>query len=240
MSAHFTYWKNEIADMPEQDGEGHWYDLETGLAYDPSGDYGHRSGGSYRSAGDARSLEKAKAARLLAKQKGGKALKGSPKQKSWGESIREEALKKTSLSDVLIQYLLTGDRFQFASFWIEERDNVLDKEYLERTFGSEAAEAVSALNKRQAKDQAMKASFEGRLKSKTKVKHFNKVSVATCNSARMIEQILNANDHKSIESESISVGDVTVRVFDVPGLKRLWFITEHEGFAYSGFKEIRC
>ncbi|WP_295442554.1 hypothetical protein [uncultured Thiodictyon sp.] len=39
MATNFEYWKSEIADMPQQHEDGTWYDLETGLRYDPKCNY---------------------------------------------------------------------------------------------------------------------------------------------------------------------------------------------------------
>ena len=67
------------------------------------------------------SLNKAKEARKTASSNGLKALTGSDKQKSWGESIRKDFLASVSQEAI---YLLASSYFAKASFWIDNRNNL--------------------------------------------------------------------------------------------------------------------
>lgn len=69
------------------------------------------------------SLDKAKNSRKLAKFFGGKALKGSAKQKSWGESIRNTILESNDLTfEQKEKLVVIGGFTQNASFWIDNRN----------------------------------------------------------------------------------------------------------------------
>lgn len=115
--SNFNFWKNEIADMPEQDEKGNWYDLETGLAFDPSVHY--RTGGKTTSWAPSSDI---KGYRKTAKFYGGKALKGTAKQKEWAEKLRFKVLASDDLSDEkkleLAGSLIAGH----SSFWIDSRN----------------------------------------------------------------------------------------------------------------------
>jgi hypothetical protein len=104
----FTQWLEE-ADMPEF-VNGQWIDLETGIPYTPS------------SAVSRAVLSiKAQNARVVAKTFGGKALKGTAKQKEWAEKIRAEKLTQMTAEQAEMACdpngLLTA-----AKFWIGNRD----------------------------------------------------------------------------------------------------------------------
>lgn len=107
----FQAWLDD-ADMPEMK-DGKWYDLETGLPYDPSFDY---KTGVRRTQLSPKALD----ARAMAKQFGGKALKGSAKQKEWAEKIRAEKLVEMDQDQAEMACdpngLLTNSKF-----WIENR-----------------------------------------------------------------------------------------------------------------------
>lgn len=112
----FSYWLEHIADMPEKK-DGQWVDLETGLPYNHNVDY---ATGEKRSSRRPLS-DKAQDARAVAKQYGGRALKGTAKQKEWAEKIRAE--KVTQMTDDQAEMacdpkgLLTNSKF-----WIEQRE----------------------------------------------------------------------------------------------------------------------
>lgn len=110
----FEYWYHHVADMPEKDANG-WYDLETGLRYDPNADYDRPS----RSARGSISI-KAQEARNKAKFLGAKALSGSLKQKEWAEKIRAEKLASMIEEDAKLVCEPTGIP-RLAKFWIENR-----------------------------------------------------------------------------------------------------------------------
>lgn len=111
----FEFWINEIADMPTKAEDGQWFDLETGLPF--RADFDYQSGQSrQRYAPSAQ----AKQGRELAKVFGGRALKGTAKQKDWAEKIRAEKLREMDMDQAEMacdpQGLLTN-----AKFWIEQR-----------------------------------------------------------------------------------------------------------------------
>lgn len=110
--ANFQAWLDQ-ADMPVNQNGG-WYDLETGLAYDPALDYANARKPR------AQLGEKAAAARASAKLFGGKALKGTAKQKEWAEKIRAEKLLGMTQEQAEMacdpKGLLTNSKF-----WIENR-----------------------------------------------------------------------------------------------------------------------
>lgn len=124
-TAHFNHWK-EHADMPTQGDNGEWFNMEDGLAYDPSANYGYTATPKRTPKQEAArqiSLNKAKEARKLAKFYGGKALTGSAKQKSWGESIRNDVLASSALTDEQKETLLQAGGFtQTAGWWIDNKD----------------------------------------------------------------------------------------------------------------------
>lgn len=124
--SHFNHWKNEHADMPTLGDNGIWFDMEDGLSYDPSANYGYTAAPKCTARQEAArkiSLDKAKEARKLAKFYGGKALTGSAKQKSWGESIRNDVLASSALSDEEKEKLLqVGGFTQTAGWWIDNKD----------------------------------------------------------------------------------------------------------------------
>lgn len=124
--SHFNHWKNEHADMPEKAEDGTWHDLEDGLAYDANADYGYNAKPQLSDKQKAIrqiSLDKATKSRKLAKFYGGKALKGSAKQKSWAEAVREGVLSSTSLNDEQKESLVQCGGFtDKASFWIDNKD----------------------------------------------------------------------------------------------------------------------
>ena len=108
----FQAWLDE-ADMPQQQDDI-WVDLETGHKYDPSVDYS--AAHAPRKPLSILALN----ARNIAKAMGGKALKGTAKQKEWAEKIRAEKLG-----------MMTQDQAEMAcdpcgllthsKFWIENR-----------------------------------------------------------------------------------------------------------------------
>lgn len=125
-TAHFNHWKNEYSDMPTKGDDGIWFDMEDGLAYDSSANYGYSPTPKRTAKQEAArqiSLNKAKEARKLAKFYGGKALTGSAKQKSWGESIRNDVLASSALTDEQKETLLQAGGFtQTAGWWIDNKD----------------------------------------------------------------------------------------------------------------------
>ena len=107
----FSEWYSE-ADMPTKLEDGTWVDLETGLPFD--------SGVVYAKVRKSIS-NKAQDARNIAKAFGGKALKGTAKQKEWAEKIRAEKLAKMQFEDA-VDIVTVGGFLDLAKFWIENRD----------------------------------------------------------------------------------------------------------------------
>lgn len=120
-------WKEHIADMPQKDEAGKWYDAETGIYYTNNSEH------EQKRKVDKKSLEARNKAKLL----GGKALKGTFKQKQWAEKIRAEILSKVN-SDAA-KSLVENKIFSCASFWIDNRSqavdyfNTIEKEYFALT-----------------------------------------------------------------------------------------------------------
>lgn len=119
--SHFNHWLNEHADMPKKQEDGTWVDLEDGLEYDPKADYGFVTPKKKKS--NQISLDKAKESRKLAKFYGGKALTGSAKQKSWAESIRNDVLASTLLTEENKEKIVQlGGAANTAKFWINNKN----------------------------------------------------------------------------------------------------------------------
>lgn len=117
--SNFSYWKNEIADMPTQDDKG-WYDLETGLRFDPECHY--KTGGKISRW---KPSEKVADYRKAAKFYCGKALTGSKAQKEWGEKIRFEFIQSDHLNDdEKAEVVGLGGWVGSAKFWIENRSSL--------------------------------------------------------------------------------------------------------------------
>lgn len=109
----FEAWHEEVADIPQQHPDGSWFDLETGLSYDPSIDYTFKSQSTLSS--------NALDARIAANKFGGKALTGSTKQKNWAETIRASVLATVPPDQARLicsASSLTGK----SKFWIDNRD----------------------------------------------------------------------------------------------------------------------
>ncbi|WP_129352082.1 hypothetical protein [Solidesulfovibrio carbinolicus] len=112
----FTYWLENVADIPEEDENGNWRDLETGFQYDPKINYEACEKGTQRKT----LSEKAMSGRETAKAFGGKALKGSFKQKEWAEKIR--AGKLSSMTDEQAKLACDPNGLlTHSKFWIENR-----------------------------------------------------------------------------------------------------------------------
>lgn len=60
--------------------------------------------------------------RTSAKDIGAKALKGTPKQKKWGESLRRDFINNASNVDS-VKVLICSASLETAKFWIENRVN---------------------------------------------------------------------------------------------------------------------
>lgn len=111
----FSYWIEQIADIPAKDETGAWVDLETGLHYDASIDYAKGTARVRRTVG-----AKAMEAREIAKAFGGKALKGSAKQKEWAEKIRAEKLAEMDEDQAEMACDPNG-LLTHSKFWIDNR-----------------------------------------------------------------------------------------------------------------------
>ncbi len=109
--ANFQAWIDQ-ADMPIQKC-GRWIDVETGIPYDPSHDYVGRTPRKAMS-------PQAQDARGIAKMFGGKALKGTTKQKEWAEKIRAEKISEMDQDQAEMACDANG-LLTNAKFWIESR-----------------------------------------------------------------------------------------------------------------------
>lgn len=110
------YWLENVADIPQKDENGNWCDLETGFQYDPKINYEACEKGTQRKT----LSEKAMSGRETAKAFGGKALKGSFKQKEWAEKIR--AGKLSSMTDEQAKLACDPNGLlTHSKFWIENR-----------------------------------------------------------------------------------------------------------------------
>lgn len=98
----FNEWY-ENADIPVK-RDGKWIDLETGIPFTSSKPRAERSKPSD-----------------IAKSFGGKALKGTAKQKAWGEDIR--ANKLAEMSEAAALFICSKvEPAKSATFWIDCRD----------------------------------------------------------------------------------------------------------------------
>lgn len=104
------------ADIPAKDENGKWVDYETGIHYDPTQRYS-------LPVTRKRVSKKAQANRDIAKFYGGKALRGTAKQKEWAEKIRADFLASDALTDGEREELVTcGGVTGHSKFWIENRE----------------------------------------------------------------------------------------------------------------------
>lgn len=127
-ASNFAAWKAE-ADMPEQHADGGWYDLETGLSYNPKWDYRNdkpmRGFASEFKTEKAKISEKGQKARNEVKVLGAKALVGGTvKQKQWAEQIRKSKLDQAGSS---LPALLASNAAKKTEFWIDVRFLYVDK-----------------------------------------------------------------------------------------------------------------
>lgn len=128
----FTNWYNEVADMPSHQQDGAWVDLETGFTYADWANDNCKTTQNRWKANDT-----IQTARNIAKMFGGKALKGTGKQKAWAETIRENIIKNTN--EIQSEILCTVSYFSHSKFWIENRElTVLE-------FGARAEKFMSLL-----------------------------------------------------------------------------------------------
>ena len=115
--SNFTYWKEQIADMPEKGPNG-WVDLETGLEFDPSVHY--KTGGKTTQWKPSQDIKRK---REIARFYGGKALTGTTSQKTWAETIRAQYLETNFSSDEEKKQLLgLGGLVKTSKFWILNRE----------------------------------------------------------------------------------------------------------------------
>ena len=108
----FQAWLDQ-ADIPTRDENG-WFDLETGLRYNPAVNY---LTGSKRQTISTKALT----ARNIAKAFGGKALKGTKKQKEWAEKIRAEKVQEMTQDQAEMACDPNG-LLTHSKFWIENRE----------------------------------------------------------------------------------------------------------------------
>jgi hypothetical protein len=108
----FQAWLDQ-ADIPTCDENG-WFDLETGLRYNPAVNY---LTGSKRQTISTNALT----ARNIAKAFGGKALKGTKKQKEWAEKIRADKVQKMTRDQAEMVCDPNG-LLTHSKFWIENCD----------------------------------------------------------------------------------------------------------------------
>jgi len=120
----FTEWKDN-ADMPRKLSDGTWIDMETGIAF---------GGTTATRAAPSKEVKRAQESRKAAKALGGKALKGTAKQKSWAEDLRKRAL--SILTPVLAERVLNSEAMQDATFWINNKNSVIDVKFFMNFFSN--------------------------------------------------------------------------------------------------------
>ncbi len=122
MNSSLEYWQENVADFPDQDADGNWFDLETGLTY---ADYVKSEERAAKAARLERMREKhgdaIVAAKSAAKALGWVALTGTPAQKDWAAQIRAKLIPQF-YADAAV---LAGN-IKDAKFWIENRDVALN------------------------------------------------------------------------------------------------------------------
>lgn len=111
--SNFKEWYNEIADMPTQDDEGKWYDMEDGLYFQ---DLQRTKAASPRKKLSSKGLD----FRAQVKQLGGVALKGTIKQKEWAEKIRHE--KILQVEEDQQKLMVSVATLEKSKFWIDNRE----------------------------------------------------------------------------------------------------------------------
>ena len=114
MALSFSEWMDHEASIPMQDANGEWYDLDTGIYF-----WEYNQEQTPRKPRYAPS-EQVKTSRAKAKALGGRALRGTARQKEWAEKIRDQKL--SVLSDEQKKLVLRFDTLHTAKFWIEKRD----------------------------------------------------------------------------------------------------------------------
>lgn len=114
--SNFNYWYDNVADMPTKAEDGQWYDAETGFPYNPNHNYKTGKAATKRKP----LSDKAQDARDLAKFYGGRALKGTARQKEWAEKIRAEKLQQMEpgLAELAVD---PNGLLTHSKFWIEHR-----------------------------------------------------------------------------------------------------------------------
>jgi len=122
MNSSLEYWQENVADFPDQDADGNWFDLQTGLTY---ADYVKSEERAEKAARLERMREKhgdaIVAAKSAAKSFGWVALTGTPAQKDWAAQIRAKLIPQF-YTDAAV---LAGN-IKDAKFWIENRDVALN------------------------------------------------------------------------------------------------------------------
>ena len=111
------HWLEEIADIPIKDGDGTWYDAETGFTYD---DYVKECKNKRTPREEV--SDQTKEYREIAKKFGGKSLRGTKRQKEWAEKIRAEKIQQVDEKAAKILAMSNVSYLNSAKFWIEARD----------------------------------------------------------------------------------------------------------------------
>lgn len=123
----FIWWQHKIAQDPQKQENGEWVDIKSGISFKEwfSLVYPEMKKPEPESKSRFSLTEEEKEARNVAKKLGGKALKGSEKQKKWGEKIRARFLKKLDKS--MAEYFAKKEDFCRAEFWIDNRFLFVDE-----------------------------------------------------------------------------------------------------------------
>jgi len=110
-----SFWLEHVADIPERDENGLWYDLETGISFKTYLESLEPERSPRRSISD----DAAKARKQVRDAYGASALTGSIRQKNWAEGIRLRMCSTLSIEDAkeLLEWNLTNS----CKFWIENR-----------------------------------------------------------------------------------------------------------------------
>lgn len=116
----FQTWLDEVADIPlKSKKDGTWFDAETGFTFAQYAASCDEAEKPKRQTLSKRGLEHRKAAKSF----GAKALRGTKKQKEWGEKIRLDILNSSLLTDEEKTELVNCGGFtSHAAFWIANRD----------------------------------------------------------------------------------------------------------------------
>lgn len=215
------HWKDFIAAAPELQN-GKWIDRETGREFDPTKTY------SAKYASESKHAQRAVEARMAAKFFGGKALKGTPKQRSWAEDIRKEFLSM-ELDSKIVEFFIHAPECQNAKYWIENRNEIIKGK------GAPFTEKAKLFADEREEEREESATFEGQLKEKTKVARFNITPTSKLTLEKVITSEMSNEKHPAEKKPSITIDGVEIHIIRIPTLKKSLIACEHDGHVYHGY-----